>query len=308
MNLVRPSRPAAARVVSNELCLRGKSASFVRHLVIDVGDTPLAGAFLPGQSFGVIPPGRNERGRPHKVRLYSIASPSWGEDGAARHLSTTPKRLIDERKPQRSGDDPSDHRLFLGVCSNFLCDLKPGDRVKVSGPNGRRFLLPERPEAHDYLFLATGTGIAPFRGMLLELLEDVAQPCPSRVTLVMGAPYHTDLLYDDLFRSLAGRHRNFEYLTAISREPEGQGRYVTDCLRAAAGHFRELLCGPRTLVYLCGVLGMQLDVFRFMGEIGVHAGYLRLAEPLEHTAPSRWSDADLVRHARPTDRCLLELY
>lgn len=308
MNLVRPSRPATARVVSNDPCLRGKSASFVRHLVLDVGDTPLARSFLPGQSFGIIPPGTDERGRAHKVRLYSIACPSWGEDGAGRYLSTTPKRLIDEHQPQRPGDDATDHRLFLGVCSNYLCDLKAGDPVSISGPNGRRFLLPADPAAHDYLFLATGTGIAPFRGMLLELLERRPLPCASRIELIMGAPYTTDLLYDDEFRRLADRHRNFRYHTAISREPDGRGRYVADCLRDDASHFGALLASPRTRLYLCGVLGMQVGVYQALGGLGLTDGYLKIDGPLRQTAAAQWTAAALARHAKPTGRCLLELY
>ena len=171
MNLIRPKAPAMGRVVSNELCMNGKSASFVKHLVLDVSGTPLAGNFRAGQSFGVIAPGTDERDRPHKVRLYSVACPSWGEDGGGNLVSTTPKRLIDEYQPQKPTADPTDHRLFLGVCSNYLCDIQEGDEVAVTGPNGKRFLLPEDIEAHNYLFIATGTGIAPFRGMLMELLE-----------------------------------------------------------------------------------------------------------------------------------------
>ncbi|NIN58455.1 MAG: hypothetical protein GTN56_01255, partial [Xanthomonadales bacterium] len=209
MNIVRAADPVTARVVSNELCMRGKSASFVKHLVLDIGDTPLQGAFRAGQSFGVLAPGEDAQGKPHKVRLYSIACPTWGEDGEARLISTTPKRLIDEFSPQTETDDPDDHHLFLGACSNYLCDLKAGDEVRLTGPNGKRFLLPADPDAHDYLLLATGTGIAPFRGMVLELLTRAQGPCRSRIDLVMGAPYTTDLLYDDLFRRLADEHDNF---------------------------------------------------------------------------------------------------
>ena len=45
MNLVRPKDPVVGRVVSNELCLNGKSSSFVKHLVLDVSNTKLAGSF-----------------------------------------------------------------------------------------------------------------------------------------------------------------------------------------------------------------------------------------------------------------------
>ncbi|MFG0275858.1 MAG: hypothetical protein ACF8QF_12470, partial [Phycisphaerales bacterium] len=164
MHLVRPTEPAVGVVTRNELCTSGrKAAGFVRHIEIDVSRTPLAGNFRAGQSFGVIPPGEDGRGRPHSVRLYSIASPSRGEDGEGKVLSTTVKRTIDEHWDT--------HELFLGVASNYLCNLHEGDEVRVTGPNGKRFLLPEKPGEHDYLFIATGTGIAPFRGMVAELLD-----------------------------------------------------------------------------------------------------------------------------------------
>src|SRR5688572_29042877 len=145
MHLVTPAQPVVGRLVASELCTAGKSHSFVRHIAIDISGTPLAGNFLVGQSFGVIPPGVDHFGKPHKVRLYSIASPSFGDDGKGNVLATTVKRTIDEFRPQTPKDDPTDHRLFLGVASNFLCDLKPGDPVNVSGPNGKRFALPVDP-------------------------------------------------------------------------------------------------------------------------------------------------------------------
>ncbi len=91
MNLGPVKAPVTGRVVSNDLCLKGKANSFVRHTEIDVSGTPLAGNFLVGQSFGVIAPGVDERGKPHKVRLYSVACPGWGEDGKGNIVSTTPK-------------------------------------------------------------------------------------------------------------------------------------------------------------------------------------------------------------------------
>ena len=88
------------------------------------------------------------------------ACPGSGENGNGRLIATTTKRVIAEGVP---GGHADDHRLFLGVCSNYLCDLQPGDEVEVTGPSGKRMLLPTDPSAHDFLFVATGTGIAPFR-------------------------------------------------------------------------------------------------------------------------------------------------
>ncbi|HSG66198.1 MAG TPA: hypothetical protein VLD39_14400, partial [Gammaproteobacteria bacterium] len=247
LNLVSVKEPVRCRIVSNENCLRGKSASFVRHTVIDVGGTALEGRCRVGQAFGVIPPGVDVNGKPHKVRLYSLACPSAGEDGDGRLISTTTKRVIAEGGPSSANDE---HRLFLGVCSNFLCDLGPGDEVCVTGPNGKRLLLPDDPAQHDYLFVATGTGIAPFRGMLLELLERRPQPVASQIHLLMGAPYTTDLIYDDLFVRLSRDHANFHYHTAISREPQPDGRpglYVYHLLDRPMDQFREVLESPQTL-------------------------------------------------------------
>src|SRR5262249_33337076 len=141
---VTPVEPGVGVVVSNERCTASKkSAGFIRHLVVDVSRTALAGNFIAGQSFGVGPPGGDGHGKPHKLRLYSIASPSFGEDGEGKVLSTTVKRTIDEHHDTQ--------KLFLGVASNFLCDTKPGDEIKVTGPNGKRFALPKELGAHDYL-------------------------------------------------------------------------------------------------------------------------------------------------------------
>ena len=311
MNVVSPKEPVIGRVIENELCMRGKSASFVRHTQIDVSGTPLAGAFRAGQAFGVIPPGEDEQGRPHKVRLYSIASPTCGEDGAGQVLATTCKRTIDEYQAQRAGDDETAHHLFLGVCSNYLCDLRPGDEVRVTGPNGKRFLLPVEPEHHDYVFIATGTGIAPFRGMAMELLGGPDGPVDSQVHLLMGVPYTTDLLYDDLFTDYADRFESFTYTTAISREPRGgrdRGIYVDRALEEQLDRLAPVLRSPRTLIYMCGLAGMQYGVFRVLARHGLAEPYLTVRGDLEGVDPAEWDDARMKRGVRPTERCMLEVY
>ena len=56
-------------------------------------------------------------------------------------------------------DDPAKK----GVCSNFLCDTKPGDEVMLTGPAGKVMLMPEKNPETDLIMVATGTGIAPYR-------------------------------------------------------------------------------------------------------------------------------------------------
>lgn len=310
MHLVTPAAPVIGRLVESRLCTKGKCHSFVRHLAIDVSDTPLAGNFLVGQSFGVIPPGVDKQGKPHQVRLFSIASPSYGEDGRGNVLTTTVKRVIDEFKPQSADDDPQDHSLFLGVCSNYLCDLKVGEELRITGPNGKRFLLPVNPAEHDYVFVATGTGIAPFRGMVKELLEHPQGPCPSEIHLVMGSPYTTDLLYDDFFRAMQSQHRNFHYHTAISRESKTgcPGQYVHHLIDERMEVFGPVVQNPRTLVYICGLAGMQIGLFQVMAMQGVGEGFMAIKPELTGVDPGSWEDDKIKRYVRPTRRCMVEVY
>ncbi|MFP6829435.1 MAG: hypothetical protein VCC36_10445 [Gammaproteobacteria bacterium] len=311
LNIVPVAEPVTGVIVSNDSCIRGKSASFVRHTEIDVSGTPLEGRFAAGQAFGVIAPGADDRGKTHKVRLYSLACPSSGEDGGGKVISTTTKRIIDERTVQKKGDDPDDHRLFLGVCSNYLCGLRPGDEVKVTGPNGKRFLLPVDKDRHDYLFVATGTGVAPFRGMIKELLVCSAEPTSSQIHLVMGAPYTTDLLYDDFFSRLAAEYDNFHYHTAVSRERQANGNpgiYVHHLLDQQFDSFSPLLNDPRTLVYICGLAGMQCGVFQMLARHSLAEGYFTIKSPLADMDPDDWDLQKIRRAVRCAERCMVEVY
>jgi len=297
-----PGNPAVGTVVSTERCTSGKSAHYVRHIAFDVSGTQLAGTFRPGQSFGVIPPGLDEHGKPHKLRLYSLACPTRGEDGHGNVISTTVKRTIDEHWDT--------HRLFLGVASNYLCDLKPGDKANLTGPSGRRFLLPVRYGEHNYVFFATGTGIAPFRGMLMDLL---AADSRSRIWLIMGSPYATDLLYDSDFRGWAAEHPRFRYLAAVSRQPQEDGHppmYVQDRLASHREELAPLLESPRTLIYICGLAGMEMGIFQRLAQILPPAAWSQYLEvdPSVPPDPKAWERRMLPKLIHPTRRVFVEVY
>ncbi len=314
MHLIRPKQPAVARIVETRMCTKGgvKAGGIVRHIALDVSETALAGKFHVGQSFGVLPPGLDKKGKPHALRLYSIASPSFGEDGAGKILSTTVKRTIAERVPQCPEDDPNNHALFLGVASNYLCNLNVGDEVKITGPQGKRFLLPVDKGAHDYIFLATGTGIAPFRGMLMELLEGPGGPVSSDIHLIMGVAFTADLLYDDFLRELCAKHRNFHYYTAISREAPREGCRGEYChhvfARRFASDFATLFESRRALVYICGILGMQFGVFQEIARTPAADRYLTIADGLRSINPSQWTIEDMKRKVHATNRLMVEVY
>lgn len=302
MHLLRPTEPGVGIVVKNERCTSSKKAAgFVRDIQIDVSQTPLVGQCWPGQSIGVIPEGVDQNGKPHKVRLYSLSSPITGCDGEGKVYSVTVKRTIDEHW--------EGHKLFLGVASNYLCDREPGDKLQISGPAGKRFVLPVDVNKHDYTFVATGTGIAPFRGMLLDLFR---QGCKGRVTLLMGAPYSTDLLYHSFFLQMAEEHPNFTYLSAISREQvDGrEGLYVQDLLRVHRDQLLPQLAGEKNLIYICGLAGMELGIFQQLAlalQGSTLEQYLQVdPEPLRDIR--RWDRRMIHKEVRPTKRIMMEVY
>lgn len=302
MHLHTPAEPAEAVCVVNERCTQKKSAHFVRHVAFDVSGSRLAGNFVSGQSFGVLPPGLDAHGKPHKLRLYSIASPTRGEDGKSTVIATTVKRMIDEHYDTG--------KLFLGVASNYLCDLKPGDKARLTGPSGKRFVLPVAPHEHSYIFFATGTGIAPFRGMLLDLLQAGVQ---SPIVLVMGSAYASDLLYHEELQELARRHSNFTYLTAISRERQGDGQgplYVQDRLRTHQDVLLPVLRDRGGLVYICGLAGMEMGIFQQMATLLADdhlEPYLRVEDEVRSDV-SGWKRAMLHKQITPTRRVFIEVY
>jgi ferredoxin--NADP+ reductase len=303
MHIHKPTEPAIATVVKSEICTASKKAAgWVRHIELDLAGTNLVGKCLPGQSLGVLPPGVDDKGRPHKPRLYSLASPTRGEDGQGRVHSLTVKRLIDENSV--------DHSLFLGVASNYLCSLDVGAKVQVSGPSGKRFILPQQAEDFNYLFVATGTGIAPFRGMIIDLLE---AGCTQPITLLMGSPYSTDLLYDPWLRAMAKQHANFRYVTAISRETVGPGgakQYVQDRLSTDWPNLRDGFEAGRTLMYVCGIAGMELGLFQALARLLSPAAlghYLEL-EPEAAANIDAWQRPMIHRQIKHTRRIFLEVY
>ncbi len=171
---------------------------------------------------------------------------------------------------------------------------------------------------HDYLYSSPwrvgvwtrGMVDREFRGMLMELLENPSRPCTRRIDLVMGTPYTTDLLYDDLFQRLAAAHENFHYHTAISREsgPRGTRVYVDGLIDQDMDTFAPLLADSNTLIYVCGLEGMRFGLYKTLANHGFTDGYLNVKAPLADAPPEQWQIADMKPNIKPTARSMLEVY
>lgn len=297
LNIYSPKNPAEATIVENYVCTAESSPNIIRHITFDISGTELEGKFKVGQSIGVLPPGINEKGKPHKLRLYSVSSPSKGEEGKPHLVSTTVKRAMDE----------VDGTFYMGVCSNYICNLKPGDKVKVTGPSGRRYLLPTNAQDFNYVFFATGTGIAPFRGMIMELFE---QGITNEVALVFGCPYRTDVIYPKYFEGMAEKHSNFHYIKMISREDrreDGSKYYVQTAIDDRSDTLSPILVKENTLIYLCGMKGMENGIYHNLAKQGF-LDYLILKGDLAQRDPESWEWEEVKKMIKPSVRTFEEVY
>jgi len=296
LNIYSPKDPVEVEVVENYIVTKESSPNIVRHITFDVSGTKLEDRVRVGQSVGILPPGEDETGRPHKLRLYSVSSPTKGEHGKRHLISTTVKRTIEEL----------DNKLYLGVASNYLSDLQPGDKVQMTGPSGKRFLLPENLREYNYLFFATGTGIAPYRGMIKELFEEeYSHDC----ALVFGCPYRTDLLYADYFEEMDRKHSNFHYIKSISRENrrrDGSKYYVQTQLEEKEELLLPILQKENTLIYICGMKGMEIGIYKQLVRLDLPE-YVEIKKELPESLDDIPSDK-FKRFIKPSDRTFEEVY
>merc|ERR1712178_417704 len=165
MNTFNNENPFKATVLSVERIVGPNATGDTRDIIIKTdGKIP----YWEGQSYGVIPPGTkvNSKGKevPHGVRLYSIASSRYGDMFDAETTSLCVRRAV-YWCPELNAEDPAKK----GICSNYLCDAKPGNDVTMTGPSGKVMLLPEENPATDIIMVATGTGIAPYRSFIRRL-------------------------------------------------------------------------------------------------------------------------------------------
>ncbi len=147
-----------------------------------------------------------------------------------------------------------------GIASTYFWQLKEGDTVSVSGPHGN-FILKE-PMEYEPVFMATGTGVAPFRAMIKHLIHINFS---KNIWLVFGTRYEHTLLYESEFRSLASVRRNFHYLCTVSRPKEWHGE-VGHIQQTFQKHITDF---SNKEIYICGWLEVVKSVYGDLQGFGV---------------------------------------
>ncbi|MBS0122514.1 benzoate 1,2-dioxygenase electron transfer component BenC [Thetidibacter halocola] len=204
--------------------------------------------FLPGQYVNVTVPGTGRH------RSYSFSS-APGADEATFLIRNLPG----------------------GVMSSYLADrAQPGDSVTVTGPMGAFYL---RPIERAQVWLAGGTGLAPFLSMLEQVAE---QGCDHPITLYYAVTRAADLVELDRVKALADRIGDVTVITILAAAEDAHDRkgFVTDHVTA------EDLVGGDCDVYLCGPPPMVDAVRAHFGKLGVEPAnfYFEKFNPTEEKA------------------------
>lgn len=196
-------------------------SELTKHLEFEMPSVSRFG-FVAGQwlSFKQFTPGGEEI-----TRAYSIASPPADDNRYALCLN----------------------RVQDGFMSNFLCGMKEGDEISCQGAFGD-FIL--RPPLHDTVFIATGTGIAPFRSMLHWLLAEQSRHQGKQFWLLFGNRHEQDIYYHNEWQRLAAELPNFHYLPTLScgrSDWQGLRGYVQE-------HLPRIVQGRTDMqAYICGL-------------------------------------------------------
>lgn len=191
------------------------------------------------------------------------------------------------------------------LTSRFATELDIGDSVTVRGPYGDLAL--DAKSDRDLVFLATGTGVAPFKSIIDYTFRegwDEHDGAQRDVWLFLGAAWEDDLPYYEEFRTLAAEHRNFHFVPTLSRESlltdwHGETAYVPQVLLkyldepsrplasrgsqdyAALGEPPRMDVEPRLTpenmeVYACGINAMVHSLSKTIREIGVPEEHVQL--------------------------------
>ncbi|MCL4326059.1 MAG: FAD-dependent oxidoreductase [Candidatus Thermoplasmatota archaeon] len=199
----------------------------------------------PGMFITVFIP-RNEK--PPLTRSYSIASPP-SQKG---YLELCIKRVEG------------------GFGSNYLCDRKPGDVLDITKPLGV-FTLKETGHK-NILFLATGTGIAPFKSMIESIYENKLKN--KQLWLFFGVRTQKDIIYRHRMEELAGITKDyFHYIVSLSREPldsnwKGERGHIEDIIKKYIPDVND------TDAYICGLPVMVNETVALLEKLGIPEKYI----------------------------------
>lgn len=154
-----------------------------------------------------------------------------------------------------------------GKMSSYIFNLKPGDKVTISGPYGEFFIKDTKSEM---VYIGGGAGMAPLRSHIFELFKNLGTD--RKVSYWYGGRSLKELFYIDHFRKIEEQFPNFEFNIALSEPfPEDNWNgYVGFIHKVVLDNYLKNHPAPEDIeYYLCGPPMMNAAVFKMLDDLGV---------------------------------------
>ncbi len=199
------------------------------------------------------------------IRAYSMASyPAEGKKLMFNIRIATPPMV--NGAPQAG--------IPWGICSSYTFGLKPGDKVRLSGPYGESFMI---EDDRELIFLIGGAGSSFGRSHIMHLFK--TEQTKRKVTLWYGARSIKENIYQDEYEALDKEHDNFSYRLALSEPlPEDieSGWDTADPTKTnflfkafEIGQLRKMDEPEECLYYVCGPPLHNSSVMKLLDDYGV---------------------------------------
>ncbi len=194
-----------------------------------------------------------------QFRAYSMANhPAEGNIIMLNIRIATPP--WDRKNNQWMGVNP-------GVCSSYVFDQTPGDKVTISGPYGEFFI---KPTDKEMVYIGGGAGMAPLRSHVFHLFHTMKTD--RTVSYWYGGRSKAELFYTDHFRKIEKEFPNFKYHIALS-EPLDEDKWdgMTGFIHQAVydNYLKDHPEPEEIEYYLCGPPLMLAAVQKMLDELGV---------------------------------------
>jgi len=190
-----------------------------------------------------------------KYKLWDIKSTLDEEIYRAYSMASYPAEKDIVMLNVRIATPPPGLNVPTGLASSFIFNLKPGDKVTISGPYGE-FFIKDTPR--EKIYIGGGAGMAPMRSHLFHLFKTLETGVPVR--FYYGARSLREMFYDDQFKEIAEKFPNFSYTVALSEPmPEDNWKGSTGfihqvvqdeylCNHEDPGEIEYYLCGPPMMI------------------------------------------------------------
>lgn len=164
---------------------------------------------------------------------------------------------------------PSQSDAPPGKVSSYLFNLKPGDKITISGPYGEFFA---RDTDNEMIFVGGGSGMAPMRSHIFDQLKRLHSK--RKISYWYGARSLGEVFYNDDFNQLAQEFDNFDWTIGLS-DPQSEDNW-----QGATGFIHQILYesylkdhpAPEDCeYYLCGPPMMISAVEKMLYDLGVDA-------------------------------------